>query len=163
MNAPTPPNQPVKFATKHARSVVVVVLFIAAVLGIVLIATIKKQDFNWNAGFVVGDVGIPLLGIVLSYLIWCFSTVKANEVAAMFIFNDPVGNIGPGLHFSPFGISSIWKERGTIIQDELPAIMVKFGQPNPADTDLIDDPYNIAVVMEVTPVVCWRINSAQIG
>lgn len=99
----------------------------------------------------------------------------------------PVGNIGPGWYFTPKGFASIKKEVGTIFQDELPAdpekiyredgkvpdgmfppIRIKFGQPRPTegpsvdpmDVLLKDDPYNVAMVAEVVPVVSWHITDA---
>lgn len=99
------------------------------------------------------------------------------------------GDLTPGLYFAPWGIVEVKKENGTIFQDELPGnpeqifrqedegpvppglfppIRVKFGQPkDPNRTDfddedraIKDDPYNIAMVVEVVPVISWHIGSA---
>lgn len=123
-------------------------------------------------------VGI-VLGFVVAYIIFSFGTVKADEVAMLSFFDRPVRNLHKGLYFAPWGIYSVKKERGTEFQDELPAdpenifrqddkekvppgmfppIRVKFGSPDPNDPEpLKSDPYNIAMVAEVVPVVSWRI------
>ncbi len=125
------------------------------------------------------NIGIVLLALEISYLIFSFGTIKIEEIGAMFFFDKPVTNLGPGLYLALKGIFSVQKETGTVFQDELPAdpekiyrgdgkppegmfppIRVKFGEPNPADTNLKDDPYNVAMVAEVVPVVSWHITDA---
>jgi regulator of protease activity HflC (stomatin/prohibitin superfamily) len=60
------------------------------------------------------------------------------------------------------------RDDGKIPEGMFPPIRVKFGQPgptnitnpDPVDLKLKDDPYNVAMVAEVVPVVSWRINDA---
>lgn len=127
--------------------------------------------------------GAILLGLVLAYTILSFGTVGNDEVAAMFVFGAPLGNLNPGFYFAPLGAVSVRKGRATRYQDELPRepeqifrskvdtdpvppgmsppIRVKFGSPR-ADDDvqLKKDPYNIEMVAEVPVVVSWKISDA---
>jgi regulator of protease activity HflC (stomatin/prohibitin superfamily) len=123
--------------------------------------------------------GWVLLGLVGAYLIFSFGTLKVGEVGMMTAFGDPIGDIKTGLYFAPALIVHVSKEVGTVFQDELPAepekifrddgivptgmfppIRVKFGQPSSDPNDpLKDDPYNVAMVAEIVPVVNWHIKS----
>jgi len=122
---------------------------------------------------------VVALAIELAIVFFSFGTLKVGQVGAMFLLEDPyINELGYGLYFAPLGLFNVKKEKGTIFQDELPAdpekifrdsgtlpegmfppIRIKFGQPNPADVDLSDDPYNIAMVAEVVPVISWHITS----
>jgi len=124
-------------------------------------------------------VGAALLALLVLWAVSSFGTVKVDEVAAMFFFDAPVQDLNPGLYFAPLGIFSVKKESRNLIQDELPddpqnifreegampqgmfpPFRIKFGSPDPADILLTGDPYNIAMVAEVSAVVSWRITSA---
>lgn len=126
-------------------------------------------------------VFVIILALVVAYLVFSVGTVQSNEIATMLVFGEAKGDIKPGLYFAPLGIVRIERYARTYFQDELPSdpehifrkddvekipdgmfppIRVKFGQPNPADTTLVDDPYNIPMVAEVVPVVSWHITNA---
>lgn len=124
------------------------------------------------------NVGIILLALEISYLYSSFGKIEVDEVAALFLWGRPIKELRPGLYIALLGIFSVKKEKGTIFQDELPGepenifreegkvpegmfppIRIKFGQPDPKDENLRDDPYNIAMVAEVVPVVAWKITS----
>lgn len=134
------------------------------------------------------NIGIILLAFVASYLVFSYTIVHVGEVGMMTEWGKPIGEetLAPTWYFTPLGIVSVRKELGTVFQDELPAdpekifrlpegskddgkipegmfppIRVKFGQPKKNDNQrLKDDPYNVAMVAEVVPVVSWRINNA---
>jgi regulator of protease activity HflC (stomatin/prohibitin superfamily) len=166
---------------KFARVIVAVVL--------VVLVIISKKLMAREVNFHEINLGWVLLALVVAYLVLSFSTTKQDEIGMMTFFDRPIKNLkkGSGLYFAPIGIISVKKERGTVFQDELPAdpekifrddgkvpdkmfppIRVKFGQPgptdipnpDPVDVALKDDPYNVAMVAEVVPVVSWHIEDA---
>jgi regulator of protease activity HflC (stomatin/prohibitin superfamily) len=123
------------------------------------------------------NIPILLLGIEVGLLFFSFGKVNTDEVAAMFYFGRPIGNLEPGWYFAPIFFYSVKKENGAFFQDELPAepedifrgdgptpegkfppIRIKFGMPrNDDDETLKNDPYNVSIVADVVPVVAWRI------
>jgi len=154
----------------RTRTIIGIVLLALISIGILLVA-VSGDIYGVNPGWIV-------MGIVLAYAIFSVGTVRVDETAALFKFGKPIKDLDKGLYFAPVGIFSVEKEAGTVFQDELPAdpekifredgrvpegmfppIRVKFGQPDPADTALADDPYNVAMVAEVVPVVSWHITS----
>lgn len=153
------------------RTIVIAILATLTLISMTLMKT-GVNIYNINTGAI-------LLALVIAYLVFCFGTVEPDEVAMMTVWGKPVKNLGKGVYFAPAGIVSVRKESGTIFQDELPAdpemiyrgedkppagmyppIRVKFGQPDPKDTALADDPYNVPMVAEVVPVVSWHITDA---
>lgn len=145
-----------------------------AILGLTILVIIGALLMKY--GMVIP--GWTLWGLVGAYLVFSFGTLKVGEVGMMTAFGDPIGDIRTGLYFAPAMIVHVSKEVGTVFQDELPAepekiyrddglvpagmfppIRVKFGQPDPADVTLVDDPYNVPMVAEVVPVVSWHIRS----
>ncbi len=155
-------------------------LIILIVIGIVLIM-VGVETYGVNTGII-------LLALVASYLVFSYTIVPVGKVGMMTVWGKPTGDetLAPTWYFTPLGIVSIRTEAGTVFQDELPAdpekiyrlpegakddgkipegmfppIRVKFGQPKKNDNPrLKDDPYNVAMVAEVVPVVSWRINNA---
>jgi len=158
------------------RLTISIVLGILATIGVLLmVGEVFGFIFNFPGMKIAGGT---LLGLVGAYLVFSFGTIEAEEVGVLLLFRRPIQDLGSGLYFAPPGIFSVRKELGTIFQDELPAdpefvyqgdgnapkgmfspIRVKFGQPDPLDLTLKDDPYNVAMVVEVTPVVSWHIAS----
>jgi len=150
---------------------------VGVLLTILVIVGIKLTNTGMEIqGISVGPI---ILASTIAYLIFSFGIVRVEQVAMLTLFGDPIKNLEEGLYFAPAGIMSVRKEAGTVFQDELPAdpekifrgdgnppegmfppIRVKFGQPNPADTTLADDPYNVAMVAEVVPVTSWHITDA---
>jgi regulator of protease activity HflC (stomatin/prohibitin superfamily) len=136
-----------------------------------------------NQKVIVADinVGVILLTIQFLYFISSFHTLKADECGALLLFNNPVEDVGPGLYYVPPGIVSIWSEKRTVFQDELPGepeeifreddkklippgmvapIRIKFGTPKVDDSpELKASPYNIEMTAETPLVVSWRIES----
>jgi regulator of protease activity HflC (stomatin/prohibitin superfamily) len=127
-------------------------------------------------------VFVIVFALIVAYLlVFSFGTVQSNEIATKLVFGKAKGDIEPGLYFAPPGIVRIERYPRTNFQDELPAdpehifrkddvekippgmfppIRVKFGQPDPTDLTLANDPYNIPMVAEVVPVVSWHITNA---
>lgn len=152
--------------TKFLELLIIIFIFLLTTTGILLI--LKNVEF-----------GYLILAIIISYSLLSFGTVKAHQTAAKLLFGDPIKDIGPGLYFAPLGIISVKKESGTFIQHELPCepenifrgegkppkgmmppIRIKFGQPDPNDSEeLKKDPYNVTMVAEVVPVVSYCIRS----
>jgi regulator of protease activity HflC (stomatin/prohibitin superfamily) len=115
--------------------------------------------------------------LAVVYFIFSLGTRQLDEVAALLRFGKPIADLEKGLYFAPLGIYEIRKEAGTIFEDELPAdpekiyhedgpipegmfrpILVKFGQPREDDDGALKkDPYNVAMVAKVVPVVRWQI------
>ena len=150
------------------RTLVLIILGVFSIIGISMLMITETTFF----------FGCIILGLTIAYLIFSFGIVdgKKGEIGALFTFGKPIENLGPGVFFVPALIASLRIEKGTIFQSELPSdpeniyrgnglppggkffpIRVKFGPPNPLDTDLVDNPYNIEGVEEVVPVVVWRI------
>ncbi len=129
-------------------------------------------------------VGAATLALEIIWICFSFGQVDADEVAGMFLFGAPLGDIGHGLYYAPKGIIKVRKFSGTHNQEELPGEpdkifrdedkmpvpagmvppnRVKFGQPDPSDPEhaiLKDDPYHKAMVVEVVTIVDWKIKSA---
>jgi regulator of protease activity HflC (stomatin/prohibitin superfamily) len=147
---------------------------------IIIAITMLNIILAWTGINVMSvNVGIILLALEIGYLYLSFGKVEIDEVAVLFLWGRPIKELKPGLYIALLGIFSVRKEKGTIFQDELPGepenifredgkvpdgmfppIRIKFGQPDSKDENLKDDPYNIAMVAEVVPVVAWRITSA---
>lgn len=123
--------------------------------------------------------GAILLALIVSVLIFSFRVTTVLEVAMLMVLGKPIKNLKPGPCFAPPFLTEIRKEGAAIFQNELPAdpekifrgegtapdgmfppIRIKFGQPDPSDTALVDDPYNVPMVAEVVPVVSWKIVDA---
>lgn len=159
------------------RTIIAISLVVLSAISLVLIV-IGVETHNINTGVI-------LLALIISFLIFSFTILHQGEVGMMSVLGLPKANVGPGLHFTPAGIVKIRKVAGTMFQHELPAdqekifrddgivppgmfppIRVKFGQPgptegldvDPVDVRLKDDPYNVAMVTEVTPVVSWHVS-----
>lgn len=131
------------------------------------------------------NTGLVLLALIVAYLIFSFGIIDADEVGLLKFLGKPIKHLNSGLYVAPAGFFSVDRETGTKFQDELPAdaehifhnedvqivpsgmfppIRIKFGGPLPEELEdqalwplLKDDPYNYAMVVEVTPVVAWRI------
>jgi len=152
--------------------VIIILLSIIPIVSILLIIR-KAQVLGIN-------IGVILLVLKVSYLILSFGTVKMGEVAVILFLGKPILEPKPGPYLALLGLMSVRKEKGTFFQDELPAepenifrgdgsapdgmfspIRVKFGMPDKDNDDkkLAEDPYNVAIVAEVVPVVAWRIAS----
>ncbi len=131
-------------------------------------------------GIQIGWILITIEGCYL--ILFSFGKVEVNEVGALFLWGKPVRNLKPGLYFAPKGVFSVRKEIGTEIQNEIPAeagkiyhgkeeipegmfgpIRIKFGPARDNDPKkLRDDPYNHSMVVEVVPIVKWRILDLKI-
>ncbi len=156
---------------KVMRTLIGIVLCVILTIG-TLLAT------QGTGGVIV--LGWALLGLVIAYLIFSFTTILGTEVAAMYILGNPVRNMSPGFYFTPVGFTTVLRDSSNMFQDELPSnpenifrtdddkapipagkfppIRIKFGQPQDDDDPrLKSDPYNIAMVAEVVPVVSWHI------
>lgn len=165
---------------KMKRLMIIIGLVILAIIGIMLmIRGVEAYGVN---------MGVILLALIITYLIFSYTIVHVGHVGMMTEWGKPIGKptLTPTWYFTPLGIVSVRIEKGTVFQDELPAdpekiyrlpkgakddgkipegmfppIRVKFGQPKEKDDPrLKDDPYNVAMVAEVVPVVSWRINNA---
>lgn len=146
---------------------------------IFLVAVFIAAPIMWIFGDATLQViGAALAALELLYFVFSFGTIKATEVGMLTYFDKPIRDLEKGLYFAPLGIYGVEKEIGTIFQDELPSdperiyrgdgntpagmfppIRVKFGQADPADILLQDDPYNVPMVAEVPVVVEWQITS----
>ena len=144
------------------------------IIGLVLILFATASALQALNGTTPGWI---FLGLSVAYSVFSFGTLDKDEVGILKFFGKPIINLTPGPFFAPAFFFSVDRESGTLFQDELPAnpenifreegkvpegmfppIRVKFGQPDPKDVGLKDDPYNIAMVAEVVPVVSWRIH-----
>lgn len=161
------------------RALVAIALMVLGIIGTLLMV--------YKVNILYINTGIVLHGLEVAYLIFSFTIIAVGKVGMLQEWGVPVGNKGPGWYFTPPGFASIKKELGTIFQDELPSdpekifredgkvpegmfppIRIKFGQPGPTeglsvdpiDVLLKDDPYNVAMVAEVVPVVSWHIVDA---
>lgn len=131
------------------------------------------------------NLGIILVALIIAYIVASVGTIDTDEVGLLKFWGKPIMHLSPGPYFAPLGILQVDKEQGTEFQDELPSdpekifrdedtkpvpagmfppIRVKFGQPLPKSKEdpalwvlLKGDPYNVAMVAEVVPVVSWRI------
>jgi len=154
----------------------IVIAIILAALTAIGIASIIL-----GGGVFVPLVGAIVAGLAVTYTIFSLGTVGLGEVAALTRLGKPIANLPKGLYFAPWGLYRVQKELKTLFQDELPSdpeniyrgddvapagkfppIRQKFGPPNPLDTDLVNDPYNVEMVAEVVPVVAWRITDALV-
>lgn len=125
-----------------------------------------------------GDVGFALIIIQILITIMSVGKTENFEVGFISLFGKPLYQLKPGAYYALPFIMEVWKERGTIFQDELPAnpekifrqddempvpegmfppIRIKFGPPDPNDNIAIDNPYNKEMTVEVVPVVSWQI------
>lgn len=149
---------------------IVIITIIFAIITKPLKLTITEYEIN---------VAIIILAVELSILPFSFGTVKVDEVAAMFFFEKPIGELTSGWYLAPYGIISVKKENGAFFQDELPAepenifrgdgptpegkfppIRIKFGMPDKNDDEILkNDPYNVSIVADIVPVVAWRISN----
>ena len=134
-----------------------------------------------NQDGAVGIVGLILLGLEGSYLLFSVGYINYNQVAAKYFLGETLGNLKPGPYFAPKWLTEVRKAKGTRHPNELPAnpelvfheddkvalppgmfreIRMKFGPPQPEDEDnpaLADDPYHKGMVLPIVPVVIWEI------
>lgn len=127
------------------------------------------------------DLGFGL--IITQIIITIMSLGKMENYMVGFIsfLGRPLYRLAPGAYYALPLLMEVWKERGTIFQDELPAnpekifrqddtlpvpegmfppIRVKFGPPDPNDGIAKDNPYNKEMTVEVVPVISWQIEDA---
>lgn len=127
----------------------------------------------------ISKIGIIVLALYIAYLILSIRIINADKIATVILLGKALGDVEPGIMIAPAGIVRIVTFPRAIFNDELPAdpeyiyrgndkipdgmfypIRIKFGNPDSADIDLKDDPYNVCMVVEVVPVVNWRISNA---
>lgn len=134
----------------------------------------------FNISFQKINIGAVLITVEICYIVLSLKKVNVDELAVILFWGKPIGEVKQGgLYFVPWGIVELKKEKSTWFQNELPGepeqifhedgkapegmftpIRIKFGQPKDSDSEeLKKDPYNVAIVTEVVPVVAWRINS----
>jgi len=151
-------------------------LVIVAVNAVLLVIFLTMLSYSRTE-----DLGFGL--IISQILITIVSVGKLNnyEVGFVSFLGRPLYRLVPGPYYALIFFMEVWKERGTIFQDELPAnpekifrqddvlpvpegmfppIRVKFGPPDPNDSIAKDNPYNKEMTVEVVPVISWQIEDA---
>ena len=154
----------------------IVMIYLGTIFATIITAKIIEY-FELTATEYEVNIAIIILAIELSLLPFSFGTVEVDEVAAMFFFGKPIGELEPGWYLAPAGFIKVKKENGAFFQDELPAEpekiyrgegptpdgkfppnRIKFGMPAEDDSETLKkDPYNVSIVADVVPVVAWRI------
>lgn len=160
------------------------------IIMIVQIVVVALGAIIWGLDYKYAPIiGAVLIAISVAYSIFSLFTVNGTQVAAEEELGRPVGHRGPGLHYAPLGLYNLIPYPGTEQQNELPAEpelvydgegatpkgffpanRVKFGQPRvkgypgynkKKDGLVLEDPYNIAMVVAVPLVVSWIITDAK--
>ena len=130
---------------------------------------------NWNWG-------LEMFLALVVYTLASFKMVSETEQGMRLLIGEPFDNVPSGLIFVPLWIFRLITETRLNIQDELPCdpehiyrepkegsdgvipegmfppIRMPFGPPEKGDGIPEDDPYNIRMVVEVVPVVTWKID-----
>jgi regulator of protease activity HflC (stomatin/prohibitin superfamily) len=129
----------------------------------------------------ISHIGIIILALYIAYLILSIKIINADKIATIVLLGRALGDVESGVMIAPAGIVKVVSFPRTIFNDELPGnpelifgeegkipdgmfrpIRIKFGNPDPLDIDLINDPYNVCMVVDVVPVVNWRISNATL-
>lgn len=127
------------------------------------------------------DVAFSLIVVQVIVGLFSFGRLEIDEKGYVSFLGRPLFELTPGPYYSIPLIMEAWKVSGAIFQDELPAnperifreddkkpvpegyfppIRIKFGPPDPTDKDLLKNPYNKEMVVEVPLVVSWQVTNS---
>ena len=156
----------------QGEKMLILFTIILSILHLVSLASAVLLGFSW---------GYIAFALFFSYTIFSFGTLTPKEIGLLLFLGKPIRSLGAGLYFAPAFLFTVWKEIGTLFQDELPAnpekifrgepkektpegmfppIRILFGPPDPGEPEMnerLKGPYHSAMVAEATPVVSWRI------
>lgn len=147
------------------------IVFNLIVFGILLLPLL-------NGGPNASDVAFGMIVLQIIVGLFSFGKMTIDEVGYLSFLGRPLVKLEAGPYYKIPFLMEAFKLSGATFQDELPAepekifrrddkeaippglfppIRIKFGPPDPKDADLVGNPYNKEMTVEVPVVVSWHI------